>query len=121
MTLSIVTCVGGCSHTRKNRDRGLIKVAAQSSTVGFFLVLFAFIVDFIMFEQGIVNSINKRVGTVYSAKVDISFYLMAACLASSGLGTIGFFLGRIMNKRRRRKKEEEDTFDNKEMNEDLYS
>ncbi|RGB32226.1 SUR7/PalI family-domain-containing protein [Rhizophagus diaphanus] len=110
ITLSIVTCVGAFAHTRKNRDRGLIRVAAQSSALAFVFVLFAFIVDFILFNNGIVKPINNKAGSVYLAEFDIAYYLVIACLVSSGLATISFFVGRIMNKRRR-KSEESSSFD----------
>lgn len=107
--MSIVTCVGAFSHTRKNRDRGLIRVAAQSSALALVFVLFAFIVDFVLFNNGIVKPINNKAGSVYLAEFDIAYYLVIACLVSSGLATISFFVGRIMNKRRR--KSEESSFD----------
>jgi len=115
ITLSIVTCVGASAHTRKNRDRGLIRVAAQSSALAFAFVLFAFIVDFILFNNGIVKPINNKAESVYLAEFDIAYYLVIACLVSSGLATISFFVGKIMNKRRR--KSEEESFDDKESEE----
>jgi len=120
VTLSIVTCVGASAHTRKNRDKGLIRVAAQSSALAFVFVLFAFIVDFILFNNEIVKPINNKVGSVYLAEFDIAYYLMIACLVSSGLATISFFVGKIMNNRRRRKKSEEESLENEE-NDDFYS
>ncbi|CAG8731318.1 17870_t:CDS:2 [Funneliformis caledonium] len=120
ITLSIVSCVGVFAHRRKNRDKGLIKVAAQSSTLAFILVLFAFIIDFILFNNGIVKPINKMVGNVYTAKLDNAYYLMIVCLISSGLATIGFLVGKVMNKRRRRKSDDDDIYDNRETIEPAY-
>ncbi|CAI2178410.1 4339_t:CDS:2 [Funneliformis geosporum] len=98
ITLSIVSFVGVFAHKRKNRDKGLLRVAAQSSSVAFIFVLFAFIIDFILYNNEIVKPINKMVGTVYSAKFDNAYYLMIVCLISSGLATIGFLVGMQRNK-----------------------
>ncbi|RIA88344.1 SUR7/PalI family-domain-containing protein [Glomus cerebriforme] len=49
---------------------------------------------------------RDRAGSFYLAEFDIAYYLMIACLVSSGLATISFFVGKIMNKRRRSSEEE---------------
>jgi hypothetical protein len=73
-----------------------------------------------LFNNEIVKPINNKAGSVYLAEFDIAYYLVIACLVSSGLATISFFIGKVMNSRRRKKELEKESFESEE-NDDFYS
>nr|CAG8460909.1 13880_t:CDS:2 [Entrophospora candida] len=96
-TLLVTLLLGIIAHIRAAKL--LLGIASQISILTTGILLFSFIVDFIMFNNGvmtIINTINTNSKTAdsYKATFGIAYWLVLISLIISVIGAIAFFLGR---------------------------
>ncbi|CAJ0832704.1 4743_t:CDS:2 [Entrophospora sp. SA101] len=96
-SLLVTLLLGIIAHIRAAKL--LLGIASQISILSTGILLFSFIVDFIMFNNGVMTiintiNVNSQSANSYKATFGIAYWLVLISLIISVIAAIAFFLGR---------------------------